>query len=143
MKKTYIPKKSEIKRNWYLVDAKDKTLGRLATRIARVLRGKHKPCFTPHLDAGDWVIVVNASKIRVTGRKLSQKFYSRYSGYPSGQRQVVLSEFLKKKPETVFKLAVRRMLPKGTLGESMFRKLRVYANQQHPHESQHPKVLEV
>jgi len=143
MNKTYIPKKEEIKRIWYLVDAKNKTLGRLAARVAGILRGKHKPNFTPHLDTGDGVIVINASKIRVTGRKLKQKIYRRYSGYPGGLKEIALSNLLKKKPEVVFKLAVERMLPKGSLGRSIFRKLRVYSNEQHPHISQNPKIIKL
>ncbi len=143
MNKTYIPKKEEIKRIWYLVDAKDKTLGRLAARVAGVLRGKHKPDFSPHLNMGDGVIVVNASKIKVTGNKLKQKIYRRYSGYPGGQKAIPLSNLLKKKPEIVFKLAVKRMLPKGPLGRRIFRKLRVYSNEQHPHSSQSPKIIKL
>ncbi len=141
MRKTYIPKKEELKRTWYLVDAEGKTLGRLASRVAGILRGKHKPRFTPYLDTGDGVIVINASKIRITGRKLNQKIYQRYSGYPRGLREVPLSELLKKKSELVFGLAVKRMLPKGSLGRKMFKKLKVYANEKHPHSSQNPKVL--
>jgi large subunit ribosomal protein L13 len=141
MRKTYIPKKEEVKKTWYLVDAEGKTLGRLASRVAGILRGKHKPRFTPYLDTGDGVIVINASKIRVTGRKLNQKIYQRYSGYPGGLKEVPLSELLKKKSEVVFKLAVKRMLPKGSLGRKMFKKLKVYANEKHPHSSQNPKVL--
>lgn len=143
MNKTYIPKEAGIKRIWYLVDAKDRTLGRLAARLAGILRGKHKPIFTPHLDTGDAVIVINASKIKVTGRKLKQKLYRRYSGYPGGQKAIPLSNLLKKKPEVVFKLAVRRMLPKGPLGRRIFKKLRVYSEQQHPHSSQNPKIIKL
>ena len=143
MNKTYIPIDREIKRVWYLVDAKDKTLGRLASRVAIILRGKHKPDFTPHMDTGDGVIVINASKIKVTGRKLKQKIYRRYSGYPGGQRAVPLLNLLKRKPEVVFKLAVERMLPKGTLGKKIFRKLRVYSNERHSHSSQNPIILKV
>ena len=143
MNKTYIPKIKDIKKIWYLVDAKDQVLGRLAARVSMVLRGKHKPNFSPHMDTGDGVIVINASGIRVTGRKLNQKIYRRYSGYPGGLREVPLSELLKQKPETVFKLAVKRMLPKGALGRRIFKKLKVYAHQQHPHSSQNPKVLKV
>jgi large subunit ribosomal protein L13 len=143
MNKTYIPKQEKLKKAWYLVDAEDKILGRLATRVARILRGKHKPDFCPHLDTGDGVIVINASKIRVTGRKLKQKIYRRYSGYPGGLKEVSLSDLLQNKPEVVFKLAVRRMLPKGNLGKRIFKKLRVYSDKQHPHSSQAPKVIEV
>ncbi|MFC1658098.1 50S ribosomal protein L13 [Candidatus Omnitrophota bacterium] len=143
MNKTYIPEKGKCKRSWYLVDANNQVLGRLATRVAMVLRGKHKPDFSPHLDTGDGVIVINASLIRVTGRKLSQKIYRRYSGYPGGLREVSLSDLLKKKPATVFKLAVRRMLPKGSLGGVIFKKLKVYAGTEHPHAGQKPKLLKV
>ena len=143
MNKTYIPKKEEIKRIWYLVDAKNKTLGRLAARVAGILRGKHKPNFTPHLDTGDGVIVINASKIRVTGRKLKQKIYRRYSGYPGGLKEVPLANLLRQKPELVFKLAVKRMLPKGSLGRRIFKKLKVYSDEQHPHNSQNPRALKV
>jgi len=141
MRKTYIPKKEEVKVIWHLVDAGDKILGRLASRVAGVLRGKHKPQFSPHLDTGDGVIVINASKIRVTGKKLNNKIYQRYSGYPGGRKVVTLSELLKKRPEVVFRLAVKRMLPKGSLGRRMFRKLKVYADEKYPHGSQKPKAL--
>lgn len=143
MDKTYVAKKEDIKRQWYLVDAKDKILGRLASRVAVILRGKHKAIFTPHLDTGDGVIVINASKIKVTGRKLQQKIYRRYSGYPGGLREVMLEEMLKKKPTTVFKLAVKRMLPGGPLGRDILKKLKVYADNQHPHQAQKPNVLEL
>ena len=143
MNRTYIPNKKDIKRTWYLVDAQDKTLGRLAARVAGILRGKHKPDFTPHLDTGDGVIVINASKIKVTGRKLEQRVYRRYSGYPGGQRAIPLANLLEKKPKMVFQLAVKRMLPKGPLGRKIFKKLKVYPDEQHPHNSQNPKVLKV
>jgi large subunit ribosomal protein L13 len=143
MNKTYIPKREKLKKAWYLVDAKDKILGRLATRVAKILRGKHKPDFSPHLDTGDGVIVINASKIRVTGRKLKQKIYRRYSGYPGGLKEVPLANLLRQKPELVFKLAVRRMLPKGSLGRRIFKKLKVYSDEQHPHSSQNPRALKV
>src|SRR4030042_271146 len=113
MNKTYVVKKEDIKRQWHIVDAKDKVLGRLAAKVATILRGKHKPIFTPYLDTGDGVIVINALKIKVTGRKLKQKVYRRYSGYPGGLREVSLETLLKKKPTTVIKLAVQRMLPSG------------------------------
>lgn len=141
MQKTYVPKKQELKRAWYLVDARDKTLGRLAARVAGILMGKHKPSFTPHLDTGDAVIVINASSVRVSGRKMEQKIYQRYSGYPSGLKEVPLSELLERKPETVFKLAVKRMLPKSSLGRRMFSKLRVYAHSEHPCASQKPQPI--
>ena len=143
MQKTYIPKKQDIKRDWYLVDAKDKILGRLAVKVAVILRGKHKPMFTAHLDTGDGVIVINASKIKVTGRKLKQKVYRRFSGYPGGLKEVPLETMLKKKPTTVVKLAVRRMLPKGSLGTVILKKLKIYADEKHPHKSQNPIPLEV
>ena len=143
MIKTYLPKKEDIKRQWYLVDAKGKILGRLASKVALTLRGKHKPIFTPHLDTGDGVIVINASKIKVTGRKLKQKVYRRYSGYPGGLREITLENLLAKKPETVIKLAVRRMLPGGPLGRDMLKKLKIYADDVHRHKAQNPVVLEV
>jgi large subunit ribosomal protein L13 len=143
MRKTYEPKQQELQRTWYIVDAKDKILGRLASRIASVLRGKHKPTFTPHIDTGDPVVVVNASQIRVTGRKIAQKVYRRYSGYPGGLREVTLETMLAKKPETVIKLAVERMLPGGPLGREMIKKLKVYSTDQHPHAAQNPVTLEV
>jgi large subunit ribosomal protein L13 len=143
MNKTYVAKKDDIKKKWYLVDAKGKILGRLATRVASILRGKHKVIYTPHLDTGDGVIVINAAKIRVTGRKLKAKVYRRYSGYIGGLREVTLENMLKNKPATVIKLAVRRMLPQGSLGETMFNKLKVYADDKHSHQSQAPIPLEV
>ena len=143
MNRTYVAKKEDIKRQWYLVDAKDKILGRLAVKVAVLLRGKHKPIFTPHLDTGDGVIVINAAKIRVTGRKLKQKVYRRYSGYPGGLREVTLETMLKKKPTTVVKLAVQRMLPQGPLGRDIIKKLKVYADDKHQHQAQNPTNLEV
>lgn len=143
MGKTYVAKKQQIKRTWYLVDAKDKILGRLAARIAVILRGKHKTIFTPHIDTGDGVIVINAAKVNVTGKKLKQKLYRRYSGYPGGLKEVPLETMLKKKPATVIRLAVRRMLPRGPLGNDMIKKLKIYADDKHPHKSQTPVVLEV
>ena len=143
MNKTYLPKKEDIKMQWYLVDAKDKILGRLATKVASILRGKHKPIFTPHMDTGDGVIVINAAKIKVTGRKLKQKVYRRYSGYQGGLREVTLETMLSKKPEMVIRLAVRRMLPAGPLGRDTLKKLKVYADDKHPHKSQNAIILEV
>lgn len=143
MNKTYVTKKSDVKRQWFLVDAKDKVLGRLAARVASTLRGKHKPIFSPDLDTGDGVVVINASKIKVTGRKLKEKVYRRYSGYPGGLKEVTLENMLKNKPATVIQLAVRRMLPKGHLREEMLSKLRVYADDKHSHKDQKPVVLEV
>jgi len=143
MNKTYVAKKEDIKRQWYIVDAKDKILGRLASKVAATLRGKHKPIFTPYLDTGDGVIVINASKIKVTGRKLKDKVYRRYSGYPGGLREVTLETMLRKKPATVIQLAVRRMLPGGPLGRDMIKKLKVYADDKHPHTIKDLVVLEV
>jgi large subunit ribosomal protein L13 len=143
MSNTYTAKLEDIKRQWYLVDAKDKVLGRVATRVAAVLRGKHKPIFTPHVDTGDGVIVINVAKIKVTGRKMTQKVYRRYSGYPGGLREVTLENMLSKKPTTVMRLAVERMLPQGPLGRDLIKKLKVYADDKHPHTAQTPKVLEV
>lgn len=143
MLKTYSAKKPDVKRQWYLVDAKDKVLGRLATRVAAILRGKHKTIFTPHLDTGDGVIVINASRVRVTGRKESQKVYRRYSGYPGGLKEVPYGVMFARKPATVVRLAVRRMLPAGPLGRDLIKKLKVYADDKHPHAGQKPVALEV
>jgi len=143
MQKTYIPKENEIQCKWYLVDARDKVLGRLAARIAIILRGKHKSIYTPHMDTGDGVIIINGSKIKVTGRKLQDKVYRRYSGYPGGLKEVNLGTLLEKKPETVIKLAVGRMLPKGALGENVLKKLKVYPGDQHPHAGLKPEKLEL
>jgi large subunit ribosomal protein L13 len=143
MKKTYTAKSGDIKRQWYIADAKGKILGRLATRIATVLRGKHKPIFTPHLDTGDGVIVINARHIKVTGRKLKQKVYRRYSGYPGGQREVTLEVLLARRPATVIHLAVERMLPSGPLGRDLIKKLKVYADDKHDLTGVKPLVLEV
>ncbi len=141
--KTYTPKPGEITRRWWIVDAENQTLGRLATRIARVLRGKHKPQFTPHLDTGDYVVVVNAEKIRLTGRKATNKTYFRHSGYMGGERLVPITEVMAKRPERVIELAVKGMLPKNNLGRLMRRKLKVYAGPMHPHVAQQPEVLEI
>lgn len=142
MKKTYTAKPEDIKMKWYIADAKGQTLGRLASRIASILRGKHKPIFTPHLDTGDGVIVINAGQIKVTGRKLKQKTYRRYSGYPGGQREVKLEVLLAKKPTTVIRLAVERMLPTGPLGRDLVKKLRVFADDKHDLTGVKPVVLE-
>jgi len=143
MVRTYVAKKEDIKRVWYLVDAKDKILGRFATKVAAILRGKHKPIFTPHLDTGDAVIVINAAKLRLTGRKAKQKVYRRFSGYPGGLREVPFEVMFKNKPKTVVELAVRRMLPKGRLGADMLKKLKIYTDDKHNHKAQNPQVLEV
>jgi large subunit ribosomal protein L13 len=141
--KTYTPKIEDIQRAWWVVDAADKPLGRLATEIARVLRGKHKPMFTPHLDTGDHVIVVNASRVALTGRKAEQKTYFRHSGYMGGEQHIPFKRMIATHPERVIELAVRGMLPKNTLGRHMRMKLRVYAGGEHPHQSQNPKSLEI
>jgi len=140
--KTYVTKPSEVEREWFIVDAEGKTLGRLATRIAHVLRGKHKPNYSPAVDVGDYVIVINAEKVRVTGRKLDQKIYYRHSGYPGGLKEITLREQLVKHPTRVIEHAVRGMLPKNALGRRMFKKLRVYAGPDHPHQAQRPRPLE-
>jgi large subunit ribosomal protein L13 len=141
--RTYRCKKEEIERDWYVVDAEGQTLGRLASRIATILRGKHKPIYTPHLDCGDFVIVLNADKVRVTGRKMDQKFYYRYSGYPGGLSQISLRDQLARHPERVLQAAIRGMLPKNKLGRQMIKKLKVYAGDEHPHQAQRPKPLEL
>jgi large subunit ribosomal protein L13 len=139
--KTISAKKEEIHQEWYLVDATDKILGRLATQIANVLRGKNKPIFTPHVDTGDFVIVTNAEKVKLTGKKLEKKNYYRHSGYPGGFRVRTAQDILKKKPEELIMLAVKGMLPKNRLGSKLLKKLKVYAGKVHPHEAQQPKVL--
>ena len=141
--KTYTARAEDIEREWFLVNAEGKTLGRLASEIAQVLRGKHKPIYTPHLDCGDFVIVVNAEKVRVTGRKLDQKMYYRHTGYPGGIKSISLRNQLQKHPERVLQAAVRGMLPKNRLGRKLFKKLKVYAGDSHPHQAQQPKVLEL
>src|SRR5437763_2183735 len=141
--KTYSAKPHEIERSWRLVDAEGRTLGRLATEIADVLRGKHKPAYTPHVDTGDFVIVVNAEKIRVTGKKLDQKIYYRHSGYPGGLRERTLAEPLRRRPEEVLRRAVKGMLPKNRLAAAQLRKLKIYAGPEHPHAAQNPVSLEV
>lgn len=142
MNKTYSTKPTDIKRKWFVVDAQGKTLGRLATRVASVLVGKHKPEFAPYMDVGDFVIVVNADKIHVTGRKLDQKMYYRHSGYPGGLSEITLRDQLVRYPTRAVELAVRGMLPKNRLGRKMLRKLKVYASPEHPHGSQEPEWLE-
>ena len=139
--KTFVPSAQAVERKWYVVDAEGKTLGRMASEIVRVLRGKHKPIFTPYLDTGDYVIVVNADKIKVTGKKLKQKIYYHHSGYVGGMKETTLKEMLAKKPERVVELAVRGMLPKGPLGRQMYKKLFVYAGPEHKHAAQKPEVL--
>ena len=141
--KTFMASPATIERKWYVVDAEGKTLGRLASEVAKVLRGKNKAIFTPHIDTGDYVIVVNAEKIKVTGKKLEQKIYYHHSDYVGGMKETTLKEMLAKKPENVITLAVKGMLPKGPLGRSMITKLHVYAGAEHPHAAQKPEVLEI
>lgn len=140
--KTYTVKASEIERGWYVADATDRVLGRLATEVARVLRGKHKPTYSPHLDTGDYVIVVNAERVRLTGRKAEQKKYFRHSGYMGGERTISFERMLETHPDRVIRLAVKGMLPKNTLGREMLKKLRVYAGPEHPHAPQSPEPFE-
>jgi large subunit ribosomal protein L13 len=141
--KTYTPKPEDIQREWLVVDAKDQTLGRLASQIAHLLRGKHKPMFSPHMDVGDYVIVINCDKVRVTGRKLDQKNYYWHSGYPGGLRSRTLREQMDRYPERVIEAAVRGMLPKNKLGRQMIKKMKVYKGDSHPHAAQKPKVYEL
>lgn len=143
MRTTYMPSKADIERKWYVVDASGKTLGRLASKVAKVLSGKNKPSYTQFLDTGDYVIVVNAEKIVVTGKKLEQKVYTHHTGYIGGLKETTLKRMLETKPENVIKHAVKGMLPKNTLGRSMMRKLHVYAGADHKHEAQKPEVLEI
>jgi len=138
---TYAVKASEIERSWFVVDATDQTLGRLATRIATLLEGKHKPIYSPHLDTGDHVVVINAAKIKVTGNKLLQKSYYRHSGYPGGLREESLEALMARKPEIVIERAVKGMLPRNRLGVQQLRKLKVYAGTDHPHQAQRPEPL--
>ena len=140
--KSYMASPATIERKWYVVDATDKTLGRLSSQIASVLRGKNKPTYTPSMDTGDYVIVINADKIKVTGKKMDQKMYYRHSDYVGGMKEATLKEMMAKKPEDVIKLAVKGMLPKGPLGRQMIKKLHVYAGAEHAHEAQKPEVLE-
>ena len=138
---TYMANPDKIERKWYVVDAEGCTLGRLASGVASVLRGKNKPQFTPHVDTGDYVIVVNADKIKVTGKKMDQKIYYNHSDYVGGMKETTLKEMMAKKPEKVVELAVKGMLPKGPLGRSMFKKLHVYAGAEHPHAAQQPEEI--
>ena len=139
--KTYMANPDKIERKWYVVDAEGATLGRLASEIAKVLRGKNKPEYTPHIDTGDYVIVVNAEKVKVTGKKLQQKVYDNHSDYVGGMRETTLAELLAKKPEKVIELAVKGMLPKGPMGRDMIKKLHVYAGPEHANQAQKPEVL--
>lgn len=139
MRTTYMAKPQDIKRSWYIIDAAERPLGRVATEAARLLRGKHKPEFTPHIDTGDHVIILNAEKVVLTGRKLEQKFYYRHSGYPGGLKKIDYATMIEKQPEKVLYMAVRGMLPHNRLGRAMLKKLRVYRNSQHSHQAQQPQ----
>lgn len=141
--KTYTPKKEDIEKRWHLIDASGLVLGRLASRVASILRGKDKPLFTPHLDVGDFVVVINAEKVRLTGKKLDDKIYYHHTGYPGGLRSITAGKLLKNKPEEVIKKAVWGMLPKGRLGRSMIKKLKVYRGEDHPHKAQRPEPLSI
>ena len=141
--KTYVPRESDIERRWFIVDAEGQTLGRLASEIATVLRGKRKPIFTPHMDVGDYVIVVNAEKVKVTGAKTEQKTYYRHSGYPGGFRQTKFRDMIQQHPERVIEKAVRGMIPHNALGDQTVKKLRVYTGPNHPHVAQQPTPLEI
>ena len=141
--KSFMASPATIERKWYVIDAQGQTLGRLSSEIAKILRGKNKPTFTPHIDTGDNVIVINAEKIKVTGKKMDQKIYYKHSDYPGGMRETTLKEMLEKKPTDVITLAVKGMLPKGPLGRSMIEKLHVYAGAEHPHAAQKPEALEI
>ena len=141
--KTYVVNQEDITRKWFVVDADGKTLGRLASAIAQILRGKHKPIYSPHLDVGDYVVVVNAERIAVTGRKMDQKMYYRHTGYPGGIRESNLRDLLARHPTYAVKYAVRGMLPKNRLGRKMIKKLKIYAGPEHPHQAQQPETLEL
>lgn len=139
--KTDTPKADQIRHDWYLIDAADLVLGRLATQVAAILRGKNKPYFTPHLDTGDYVVVINAEKVKLTGNKELQKTYQRYSGYPGGRKEVPFKRMLQERPEEIITHAVKGMLPKNSLGKQIITKLKVYTGNQHPHSAQKPKPL--
>ena len=143
MNKTYTMKASEIKKEWLIVDATDQTVGRLASQVAAILRGKHKPTFTPHMDCGDNVIIINAEKIKFTGDKLTDKIYYRHTNHPGGLKQETAKEILNKAPERILEKAIKGMLPKNKLGRKMYRNLYVYVGNNHPHEAQKPRTLEV
>lgn len=142
-RQTFFAKTGQVPQNWHIIDADGKVLGRMATRIATLLMGKHKPEYTPHADTGDFVVIINAEKVVMTGRKAEQKFHKTYSGYPGGQKTVPYGELQKKQPAKLFELAVRRMLPKGHLGAKMLTKMKVYAGPEHPHAAQQPQTLEL
>ncbi len=143
MQKTYLAKPHEVTRHFYLIDANNKILGRVASKAAAILRGKHKAIFTPHIDCGDTVIIINADKIRVTAKKLTDKLYQRYTGYPSGRKLTALGDLLAKKPTQVMRLAVTRMLPRGPLGFKIRKKLKIYTGDKHPHQAQKPVTLAI
>lgn len=140
--KTYSAKPQTVERDWFLIDASDKVLGRLATEVARRLRGKHKPEYTPHVDTGDYIVIINADKVRVTGNKETDKMYYRHSGFPGGIKEMSLDKMRAQHPERIIEKAVKGMLPKGPLGRDMYRKLRVYAGAEHNHSAQQPKTLD-
>ena len=141
--KTYVAKEQEISKKWYLVDAKDRVLGRLATQIAMRLRGKHKPIFTPHADTGDFIVVINANKVTLTGRKWDKKIYYRHTGYIGGLKEISAKKLLEKKPEDILRFAVRGMLPKNSLGRRQLKKLKIYSGSEHPHQAQQLERLEI
>jgi len=141
--KTYVPKPQDVEHNWHVVDANGKVLGRLASEVATILKGKHKPVYTPHMDVGDHVVIINAEKIRVTGKKAETKRYYRHTGYPGGLRSDSFTELLEKAPERILEKAIWGMMPHNKLGRKMFKKLKVYAGGKHPHEAQKPAVLEI
>jgi len=141
--KTTIIKEKDIKKDWYIIDATGKTLGRLASKVAHILMGKHKVNYVPHLDVGDYIVVINADKIVLTGKKLSKKIYYKHSGYPGGLKEKVYKELMEEKPEFVFKKAVKGMLPKNKLSRKMFKKLKVYSGSKHPHQAQNLKIIEI
>ena len=143
MIKTFIAKKEDVVRDWHVVDATDKVLGRMASRIAMILQGKTKPTYTPHVDTGDFVVVTNAEKIKLTGNKMNEKVYYSHSGYPGGFKEIPIKKWMEKHPDRIVNLAVKRMLPKTKLGSAMLKKLKVYAGSDHSHEAQQPKTLEM
>ena len=143
MIKTFIAKKEDVQRDWYVIDATDKVLGRMASRIAMILQGKTKPIYTPHVDTGDFVVVTNAKKIKLTGNKMNEKVYYTHSGYPGGFKEIPIKKWMEKHPDRIVNLAVKRMLPKTKLGSAMLKKLKVYAGPDHSHEAQQPKTLEI
>ena len=141
--KTYSAKAESVERDWYIVDAADKTLGRLATEVASRLRGKHKPEYTPHVDTGDYIVIINAEKVTVTGNKATKKIYYSHTGYPGGIKDITFEKLMEKAPERALQSAVKGMLPKGPLGREMFRKLKIYVGSEHPHSAQQPQTLEL